>query len=95
MLHHWVSGLRLKTCKKKFFIDISTLEDEHTMFLWNMRNRAPNNTVLHPRKPVLSTMPLQKLHTQDLTVTITRNSGNYGKMEKKQKHKAKIWQSPM
>jgi hypothetical protein len=28
-------------------------------------------------------MPLQKPQTQDLTVTITRNSGKYGKMEKK------------
>jgi hypothetical protein len=51
--------------------------------------------VSHPRKQVLSTTPLQKHQTQDLTVTITRNSGNYGKMEKKQKYKAKIWQCPM
>jgi len=52
--------------------------------------------VSHPRKPVLSTTPPQKHQTQDLTVTITRNSGNYGKMEgKKQKYKAKIWQSPV
>jgi hypothetical protein len=46
-------------------------------------------------KPVLSIMPLQKPQTQDLTVTITRNSGNYEKMEKKQKYKKKIWQSAM
>jgi len=94
MLHHWVSGLRFKTCKKKFSVYISTLEDKHTMFLRNVRNHSPINTVSHPKKPILSTMPLQKPHTQDFTVT-TRNSGNYRKMEKKTKIQAKMWQSPM
>lgn len=53
-MHHCVSGLRFKSCKKKFFIDISNLEDEHTMFLWNIRNHSPNNSVTSQKTSTLN-----------------------------------------
>lgn len=85
MLHNWVRGLRFKTCKKKFFFHISALEDEHKMFVWNMRNHSPNNIVSHPKKSVLSATQLKNPQIQCLTMTTNRNSGNYGRMAKKKK----------